>query len=285
MTAIFSLLFFLFLSSINPAFGQKASPYEGFEEDDFTVGGDIFSDFHQDRDNAQIAEDERFFRYGRFFTFHLSLGLTTFDGNRGKAYRGNPPGYGIGVTYFSTFQTAFGIGFEFSKHDFFLDHEVLGYHDGPGNSNHGPGSVDVSMLLFYFSTRYYLDTRNLGTAITYSNPYFIARLEYWRVTNKFVGRKGIIPTNANGEVISDDPYTGMIANDAGGGLGLGVGLGLEFPIKLGQSYLGIDFLFHTVNFHDKFTKRYAPVKWGSGFGYDDLTGNVWSSQVAYVINW
>ncbi len=243
--------------------------YDPFAEEEgaFSVGGDIFNDFNEDLDSTQIMEDERFFRYGRFFSFQLSLGLTSFDGNRGKAYQNNPPSYGLGINYFSDFQTSFGMGFEYSKHHFILDEEVNGYNDGSSGSSQGPGLVDVSMLRFYFSTRYYIDTSNLGTAITYSNPYFIGRFEYWYNTAKFRDQENII------------------ANDTGGGLGLGLGFGLEFPIKLKKSYLGVELIWHSVSFHDKYTQNYAPVPWGSGFGYEDLTGNVWSTMVSYVINW
>ncbi len=257
------LLFSLLLSlGARPNFDPFAD-----EDAELNIGGDIFSDFSEDAENAEIMEDERFFRYGRFFTFQLSLGLTSFGGNRGRAYRNNPPNYGIGVNYFADFKNTFGVGFEFSKHHFFLDDEVNGHHDGEEGSESGPGLVDVSMLRFYFSVRRYLDTSDLGTAITYSNPYFVGRMEYWYLTNKFQDQDGLIP------------------NDSGGALGVGLGFGLEFPIELKRSYLGVEALWHSVNFHDKYTQDYAPVPWGSGAGYKDLAGSVWSVMTSYVINW
>ena len=75
-----------------------------------------------------------------------------------------------------------------------------------------------------------------------------------------------------------------IPNDSGGGLGFGLGFGLEFPIKLKECYIGTEFLFHSVNFHDKFTQNFQPLETG-GFGYDDLTGNVYSFMVSYTISW
>ncbi len=251
------------------AFSAVQADFDPFADEDaeLNIGGDIFTDFSEETDSARVVEDERFFRYGRFFTFQLALGLTTFGGNRGRAYRNNPPNYGIGINYFSDFRNAFGVGLEFSKHHFFLDDEVHGYHDGDEGSDSGPGLVDVSMLRVYFSVRRYLDTSDLGTAITYANPYFTGRLEYWYLTNKFQDQQDIL------------------ANNSGGGLGLGVGFGLEFPIELKHSYLGVEALWHSVNFHDKYTQDYAPVEWGSGFGYRDLAGSVWSLMASYVINW
>ncbi len=253
-----SLLILFILPTL--CFGQGGIN-DGFsiEEDDLQIGGDIFTDFNEDVEESQVLEDERFFRYGRFFSFAISLGITTFDGNRGTAYENDPPSYGLQVYYFSDFFNSFGMGFEFSKHHFFIDQATTGFDPNP------PGLIDVNILRVFFAYRFYIDTANLGTAITYSNPYFIGRVEYWYLTNKFIDQS-------------------LLADDSGGGLGFGLGFGLEFPIKLKESYIGTEFLFHSVNFHDKFTQNYRPLSEG-GFGFDDLTGNVYSLMVSYVISW
>ncbi|OFZ53942.1 MAG: hypothetical protein A2328_04480 [Bdellovibrionales bacterium RIFOXYB2_FULL_36_6] len=121
------------------------------------------------------------------------------------------------------------------------------------------------MLRTFFSSRYYLDTADLGTAITYSNPYVIGRIEYWYLTNKFIDQSAT-------------------PDDSGGGLGFGMGFGLEFPIKLKESFIGVELLFHTVNFHDKFTNAYQARNEGE-FGYEDMSGNAWSTTVSYIISW
>ncbi|MBT7610597.1 MAG: hypothetical protein HN576_12630, partial [Bacteriovoracaceae bacterium] len=160
---------------------------------------------------------------------------------------------------FTDVQTAYGIGVEFSKHHMFFGDTTEGFPIDP------VGFVDVSMLRVYFSYRYYVDTSELGTAITYSNPYFTGRMEYWYSTNKFIDQS-------------------ELSDDNGGGFGFALGFGLEFPIKLKESYLGIEFLFHTVNYHDKFTQQFAPLD-DSSTGFEDLTGNSYSTMVAYVISW
>lgn len=252
-------LFFLFIIFPVISYGQLSTdPFAG-DSDDLNIGGDIFSDFNEDLEATQVMEDERFFRYGRFFTVQLSIGITSFDGNRGTAYENDPPSFGLGVNYFTDFQSSFGMGFEFSKHHFFIDQPVNDFNPDP------PGLIDVSMLRIYFSYRYYIDTANLGTAITYANPYFVGRLEYWYTTNKFRDQE-------------------ELANDSGGGLGFGLGFGGEFPIKIKESYLGVEFLYHSVDYHDKFTQSYRPID-GSTFGFEDLTGNAYSTMVSYVINW
>lgn len=232
---------------------------DGVSDDDFSMGGDIFSDFNEELIDNQMAEDERFYRNGRFFSFSLGVGLTSFDGNRGAAYNNEPPTYALGMNYFVDFSTSFGLGFEFSKHNFIIDQPTKSFAANP------PGLIEVSALRFYFGYRYYIDTADLGTAITYAHPYFTARMEYWYLTNKFIDQ-----TN--------------LANDTGGGFGFGVGFGGEFPIKIRETYINVEFLYHSVNFHDKFTQKYKPLQEG-GFGFDDLSGNVFSSIMNYVMSW
>lgn len=267
---ITTLLFILLAASTVNLHAQEASnDIFSADDDDLNVGGDIFTDFNEDVESAKLVEDERFYRYGRFFSFNLSLGLTTFDGNRGLAYENLPPTYGLSFTFFKDFQSAYGLGLEFSKHSMFLKDAVLAFPDKTGkcSATNGcpPGLVEVSMLRVFFSYRYYIDTANLGTAITYSNPYFIGRMEYWYTSNKYVDQK-------------------QLPSDKGGGLGAGIGFGLEFPIELKESYIGLEFLFHSVAFFDKNTTNYAPLNPG-GYGFENLGGNAYSTMVSYVFNW
>lgn len=231
------------------------------DDDDLNIGGDIFTDFNEDVENTKLVEDERFYRYGRFFSFNLSLGITTFDGNRGIAYENQPPSYGLSFTFFKDFQTALGLGFEFSKHSMFLKDAVKGFPD----TTEPPGFVDISMLRVFFGYRYYIDTSNLGTAITYSNPYFIGRMEYWYLTNEYVDQT-------------------ELPKDSGGGLGAAIGFGLEFPLEIKESYIGLEFLIHSVAFHDKNTQQYAPQQEG-GYGFNNLGGNAYTTMVSYIFNW
>lgn len=248
-------------------FSPSEDPF-AIEEDDLNIGGDIFNDFNEDVEESSVVEDERFYRYGRFFTFNLSVGMTTFQGNRGLVTQDDNPTYGVGVGYFSDFQSYYGLGFEYSKHHMFFDYPTNGC--SAIACPDGFGLIDVSQLRFYFSYRYYVDTSNLGTAITYSNPYFIGRLEYWYTSNKFLDQK------AKG-------------TESGGGLGLGLGFGLEFPIKLRESYLGVEVLWHRINFTDKFTQEYRPCDAADspkcGGGVDDLTGDPYTIMISYVMNW
>jgi hypothetical protein len=255
-----ALWFFLLLPSVGAA-QFTAMDSMGLEVDDLVIGGDIFSDFNEDLESAQVLEAERFYRYGRFYSFNIALGLTTFDGNRGRAFEDDHPTYGLSLHYFLDFHRSLGLGFEFSRHHFFVDQVTRGFRD----FGEPVGLMETNMLRVFFCYRQYIDTANLGTAITYSNPYFTGRVEYWYNTNKF-------------------PDQSLVPDDSGGGLGFGLGFGFDFPIRIRESYINLEFLYHTVNFHDKFDQRFRPTDPG-GFGFDDLTGNVWTTMMAYVFNY
>jgi len=256
---LLSLIFFSFQSWAQST-DQIMQELEG---ETILNGGDIFSDFNEDIESSQVLEDERFYRYGRFFSVNLGGGLTTFTGNRGQAYQDNHPTFHLSVNYFLDFQNAILLGVEYSKHTMILDTVVNGYPDS-GQI----GAVVTDMTRLFVGYKYYIDTTDLGTAITYSNPYFVGRLEYWYQKNKFLDKPNI-------------------ADIKGGGIGTGLGFGFEFPVELKASYIDVEFLYHVVNFFDKFTQDYAQNTTipGSTFGYDDLTGNVISVIVTYNFTW
>ena len=257
-----TLLTFLSLLSIT-AIAQSTDQVMREMEDDTTMNGsDIFSDFNEDLESSQVLEDERFYRYGRFFSVNLGGGITTYTGNRGQAYDDNHPTFHLSVNYFLDFQKAIVLGMEYSKHTMTLDTVVNGY------PNQGKiGAVVTDMTRVFVGYKHYIDTTDLGTAITYSNPYLIGRLEYWYQRNKFIDKKNF-------------------ADVKGGGLGTGLGFGFEFPVELKASYVDVEFLYHIVNFFDKYTQDYRQSNAAeSTYGYDDLTGNVISVIVTYNFTW
>jgi hypothetical protein len=249
------------------AFAQSTEQIMQELDDETSLGGsDIFSDFNEDLESSQVLEDERFYRYGRFFSVNLGAGMTSFTGNRGQAYDDNHPTFHLSVNYFIDFQKAILLGLEYSKHTMILDTPVNFFRSG------NLGAVTTDMTRVFFGFKYFFDTTDLGTAITYSNPYVIGRLEYWYQKNKFIDRPSINPTN-------------------GGGLGTGLGFGFEFPIELKASYINVEFLYHVVNFFDKYTQDYRqfsdsdPQTPESTYGFDDLTGNVISVVISYNFTW
>lgn len=240
-------------------YAQSANELIG---DDFDVGGDIFSDFNEDLEASQIAEDERFYRYSRFFGVNLGIGSTTFTGNRGLAYTDNNPSFALTLMYFISFQNVFIMGFEYSKHTAFIDGFINGVDEEVG-------AIETNMLRSFFGFRYYMDTSDLGTAITYSNPYFVGRFEYWYQTNIYLD--------------NDD-----ISDESDGGLGTGFGFGLEFPIEIKESYMNVEFMYHIVNFFDKNTTNFQSnldSENPSSKSFDNLNGDVLTFFASYNISW
>jgi hypothetical protein len=253
------------------AFSQSPEQINEELEDELNTGSDIFSDFNEDLEASQVLEDERFYRYGRFFSVNLGGGFTTFTGNRGNAYDDNHPTFHLSTNYFMDFQQAIMIGVEYSKHTMVLDTLTNQYQ------TKNVGAVETDFTRLFVGYKYYIDTTDLGTAITYSNPYFIGRLEYWYQTNKFVDRR-------------------EFEKQKGGGIGSGIGAGLEFPVELKKSYVSVEFLYHVVNFFDKFTQDYRRIEVDnpttpenelalSTYGFDDLTGNALSLMITYNFTW
>ena len=102
---ILSLLFLI----NSPVMAQMGD----FMDDDIELGSDIFSDFSEDITQKEMAEDERFYRYGRFFSFEIGFGGTFFDGNRGAAYKNDPPSIGLQLNYFMGFNLSLGTWLRF----------------------------------------------------------------------------------------------------------------------------------------------------------------------------
>ncbi len=264
---------FLFLFLVLPSLAMAQSSEQVSEEleDELQSGGDIFSDFNEDLEASQVLEDERFYRYGRFFSVNLGGGFTTFTGNRGNAYDDNHPTFHLSTNYFMDFQQAIMLGVEFSKHTMVLDTLTNQYQ------TKNVGAVETDFTRVFVGYKYYIDTTDLGTAITYSNPYFIGRLEYWYQTNKFVDRP-------------------EFDKQKGGGIGSGIGAGLEFPVELKKSYVSVEFLYHVVNFFDKNTQDYRRIERDnastpqnertlSTYGFEDLTGNALTLMITYNFTW
>jgi len=253
------LLFILLLTPIT-LFAQ-GDPFAG-QQDDLKIGGDIFSDFNDNVEANDQMEDERYYRYGRFFSFSLGIGVNQFDGNRGAAYIQDPPVINFGLNYFKDFKTSFGIGFDIARNHFVLDYVPK----VTPNQGGAIGTINVNHLTAYFSYRYYFETANLGTAVTYANPYFTFRVEYWYQTINFQD--------------INEP------DQVGGGLGFALGGGFEFPLKIKESYLGVEGLIHAVNLPDKFSNKWSNNDPNAvNKGIQDFTGNAYSVMISYVMSW
>jgi hypothetical protein len=70
---IFIICFSIFAGVPQKSFAQDGNDIFAADDDDLNIGGDIFSDFNEELESAKVAEDERFYRFGRFFSFNVGL--------------------------------------------------------------------------------------------------------------------------------------------------------------------------------------------------------------------
>lgn len=245
----------------NVSLAQFDSVSSSFD-DDLSSSTDIFTNFDDDLGTREEQEDERFYRYGRFVSASFGFGITSFTGNRGKAYHDKNPTIAFGLIYFSDFQNAFNIGIEYSRHVMYLDNPTL------GSGLESYGAIDITYLRPYFAYRYYVDTSDLSSLLTYANPYFIGRIEYWYQNRKF------------------KEYNGN--TDTAGSIGGALGLGVEIPIDLKKNYISLQFLVHQVTLPDTDTEEYEVSNSCTDadcYGYSDMKGMGYSLVTSYLFSW
>ena len=115
------------------------------------------------------------------------------------------------------------------------------------------GHVDVEALIHVgIDVKYYFDTKNLSSAISFANPYLLAGF------------------GAYSQTISS--FTASTTQPADTSIGMGIGGGLEFALSPKKAYLEIEGRYHIVTFQDTFTQNF------SSEGIPDLTGGVLHDQ-------
>src|SRR5690606_36886847 len=81
------------------AHAQFSSQMMDIMNTDMSLESDILNVFNEDLESSQQLEDERFYRYGRFFAVNLGGGFTAFTRNRGNAFTDNLPSIHLSVFY------------------------------------------------------------------------------------------------------------------------------------------------------------------------------------------
>ncbi len=255
---VLAITFFGFISK-----AQVDDFSSNFDDDLSANNNDIFSDFQEDVGSKEVQEDERFYRYGRFVSTAFGVGVTTFTGNRGKAYHDQHPTLSVGFIYFSDFQSAFGIGLEYSKHFMYLDNETV------DTANENYGTIEITFIRPHLAYRYYFDTADLSSLLTYANPYFIGRLEYWYQSRKFRDYDG--------------------SSDSSGAIGASAGMGIEIPVDLKKNFIGLQFLAHKVTLQDTDNGQFEVgnncTAGEKCYGYSDLKGMGYSIITSYLFSW
>lgn len=210
---------------------------------------DPFTDYSEFDEESDEEADINFFRNGRFFTIGLAGGTRGFTGNFADAY-GSGPTFGIFLSYFFDLRLALSLGFQTGDHPV-----AFSVRDGAkvytGN---------VSMTMINFDLKYYLNTQNVTRGLADLNPYVLAGLGQFHRTYTISGLDGFSRDST---------------------MGFDVGAGLEIPLMRKKAYLGIQAVYHYVNFADE-NKSY--VDGGNEKLDKNLTGDLYDFLVILGMN-
>ncbi len=213
------------------------------EEEDFSHSPYTeYGEFNEQREEDELT---RFFQYGRFFGVSIGSGFSGVTGNRGALYQGGAPLYDFKIHYWFDFNFALQFGFSSATH--FLESSSLGH-------------VDVTLVRAGADFKYYLPTKDLSAAVSFSNPYLL------------LGALNVTKTDSNAQ-------EGTVENDAG--LGFTAGAGLEFVVSPGKTYFTLEGKYQLVTFKDTFTTEFrsdsTPVA--------DLTGDFFLVTASLLFTW
>lgn len=178
---------------------------------------DPFSDYSEFDEASDEEADINFFRNGRFFTVGLAAGVRGFTGNFSKAYS-SAPTFGLYLTYFFDLRLAMSMGFMTGDNAVTIDTAATDY---TGN---------VSFTSLNFDLKYYLNTQNVTRGLADLNPYLIGGFAQFYRTYTLTGLEGY-------------------SRDAT--MGIEIGAGLEVPLMRKKAFLGIQGMYHYVNFKDE----------------------------------
>jgi len=213
------------------------------EEEDFTTTPFTrYGEFNQDNEED---EDLKFFQNGRFAGISAGIGFQTVTGNRGLLWQGGVPLLDFKVHYWFDFNFAIALGISF----------VNAYYEDPSR-----GHVDLSMNRIGLDIKYYFDTKNVGAAISFANPYLL----------------GGIGAFAKNETVQKTQVQDQDSN-----VGFDVGGGLEFALVPKKTYFEIEGKLNIVNFKDTFTTRYQTTT----PKIDDLTGQFFTLTANVLFTW
>lgn len=212
------------------------------EEDDFSTTP--FLEYGDFSESAEEEESTRFFQYGRFFGISLGIGYQGATGNRGALWEGGFPLLDGRLHYWFDFNLALQMGFYHVNHSY--------------SSTSQGGRTEVSFNRLGVDLKYYFDTKDLSSAISFANPYVLAGVGSFSKTET--------PPNSSSRT-TDSKF------------GTTFGAGFEFVVKPRRTYFNIEARYHIVRFSDSNTSNF------NSDGYPDLEGNFYNIVFAMLFTW
>ena len=219
--------------------GKASKP----EEDDYsTTPFTEYGEFNEARDEEA---DTKFFQYGRFFGVSLGIGFEFVDGYRGALWQGGFPMFDLKLHYWFDFNLAIDLGF----------FTAMQYFDTKAQ---GLGHVDINILHVGVDVKYYFDTKNLGAAVSFANPYILLGAGSFSKTQNSLSQQ---------------------TQDTDSSVGVNLGGGLEFVMSPKKTYLEVEAKLHFVTFKDTYTTLFSSVN------LPNLTGNFYTISTNVLFTW
>lgn len=215
------------------------------EEDDYsTTPYTGYGEFDEDREEAENAY---FYQHGRFFGLSLGTGYEGALGNRGKLWDGAFPIIDIRLHYWFDMNFAMDIGF-YSAH-----HSYVKYSDRT--------TTDVGIFTLGTALKYYFDTQNLSSAITFANPYVLGGIGTYREAK-----------TAQGANSSADDHS----------FGANLGFGMEFALSHKRTYFYMEARMHFPHFKDADSNEFNNPTDG---GFQNLNGPLYTLGFGLFFCW
>jgi hypothetical protein len=210
---------------------------------------DPFSDYSEFDEASDEEADINFFRNGRFFTVGVQGGMRGYTGNFNKAY-GSAPVYGLTLSYFSDLRLAFSLGF------------MTGDSPATISTVNQTYTGNVSFTTLNFDLKYYLNTQNVTRGLADLNPYIIGGFAQFYRTYTLAGLDGYSRDST---------------------MGIELGAGLEIPLMRRKAYLGVQGMYHYVNFSDE-NKGYLNDGTGSVPLTNTISGDIYDLLIILGMN-
>lgn len=209
---------------------------------------DPFTDYSEFDEASEEEADINFFKNGRFFTSALTGGYRGFTDNMSTTY-GSGPTYGLLISYFFDLRLALSFGFMTGDHSVLIKTSL--------NPSGYSGNVSLSMI--NFDLKYYLTTQNVTKGLADLNPYILGGFAQHYRTYTMSGIEGF----------SKDATMGVDA-----------GLGLEIPLLRRKAFLGLQGVYHYVNFADE-NKDFLQ---GTELLVKRVSGDYWDTLIIIGMN-
>jgi hypothetical protein len=201
-----------------------------------------YGDFNMDEDEDS---DTQYFQYGRFFGLSLGLGYESATGDRGELYQPAFPRVDIRMHYWFDFNFAMDLGIYFANHQYTV----------------GSSTTSVKLIGYGIDFKYYFETANSASAITFANPYLL------------IGVGAISKTQSSATDANPDTDST---------LSVSVGAGLEFPIVYKKTYFSLEARYSTESFSDATTVDQSIT---TARGLTDLSGGFFSAIGQFMFVW